>query len=131
MPQSYRWPMLPFGLTGAVLGGTLGYFGFFWIASQGFYALMLPAGLLGLGASLGARGRSQPLAILCGVMGLGLTLYTEWRYAPFRVDESFLYFITHVHRLKPITLLMTAVGTFLSYRLALGLDVKTPSSAAN
>lgn len=122
MSQSTRWPMLPFGLIGAVLGGTLGYFAFFWAVDQGFYGLMLPPGLLGLGASLGARGRSQPLAIFCGVLGLWLALYTEWRYAPFRADESFSYFIKHVHKLKPLTLLFVAVGTFLSYRLALGWD---------
>lgn len=128
MPAPARWPMFPFGLTGAVLGGTLGYFAFFWAADQGFYALMLPPGLLGLGASIGARGRSQPLAIVCAVMGLLLTLYTEWRFAPFRVDESFSYFITHVHKLKPLTLLFVALGTFLSYRLALGWDTKAPAS---
>ncbi|HET6426293.1 MAG TPA: hypothetical protein VFG20_21555 [Planctomycetaceae bacterium] len=122
MAATTRWPALPFGLIGAVLGGTLGYFGFFWVAQQGFYALLLPAGLLGLGAAIGARGRSLPLAIICGLLGLLLTLYTEWRFSPFIADESFAYFITHLHKLKPITLLFVAVGTFLSYRLALGMD---------
>lgn len=116
--------MLPFGLIGAVLGGTLGYFAFFWIIQQGFYALLLPPGLLGLVAGIGARGRSLPLAIICGILGLLLTLYTEWRYAPFIADESLPYFITHVYQKKPITLLLIAVGTFLSYRLALGMDAK-------
>lgn len=124
MPESTRWPTLPFGLTGAVVGGTLGYFGFFWIAQQGFYALLLPPGLLGLGAALGARGRSLPLAIICGMMGLSLALYTEWRFAPFIADESLPYFITHIYQKRPITLLLLAVGTFLSYRLSLGMDSK-------
>ena len=43
---------------GALAGGTLGYFAFFWIAAQGLYALVLPGGLLGLGAGIG---KSQDL----------------------------------------------------------------------
>jgi hypothetical protein len=39
-------------LLGAFAGGLVGYFGFLWIARQGFYALVLPGGLLGVGASL-------------------------------------------------------------------------------
>ncbi|NJN05747.1 MAG: hypothetical protein HC814_04360 [Rhodobacteraceae bacterium] len=35
------------GLIGAVLGGVVGWFAFFWIANQGFYMLALPGGLLG------------------------------------------------------------------------------------
>ena len=31
------------GAIGAAIGGVLGYFVFFWIAGQGFYALILPA----------------------------------------------------------------------------------------
>ncbi len=124
MPERTRWPTLACGLTGAVIGGTVGYFGFFWIAQQGFYALLLPPGLLGLGAGLCARRRSTLLAIVCGIAGLALGLFTEWRFAPFAVDESLPYFITHIHTLKPITLLLVAVGAFLSYRLALGMDTK-------
>ena len=36
-------------LNGAVGGGLVGYFRFLWIARQGFYALVLPGGLLGVG----------------------------------------------------------------------------------
>ena len=113
---------LALGLIGAVIGGCAGYFAFFWIAKQGFYALVLPGGLLGLVAGLCARQRSQVLGILCGIGGLGLGLYTEWRFAPFIADESMRYFLTHVHQLKPLTLVMLALGTFVSYWLALGRD---------
>jgi subtilisin family serine protease len=59
------------------------------------------------------------------VAGLALGLFTEWRFAPFIADNSLLYFVTHVHALKPITILMLALGAFLSYRLALGRDPKS------
>ena len=110
------------GLAGAVAGGMVGYFAFFWIAGQGFYALVLPPVLLGFMAGLCARGRSTPLALVCGAAGLLLGLFFEWRYAPFVADGGLLYFITHIHKLRPITLIMLAVGVFFSYRLALGRD---------
>ena len=109
-----------FGLLGAAVGGAMGYFAFFWIARQGFYALAVPPAFLGLGAGLCARRRSVPLAIVCGVAGLALGFFTEWRFAPFVADRSMSYFITQIPALKPVTLLMLALGAFLSYRLALG-----------
>jgi hypothetical protein len=116
---------LALGLLGAVVGGGVGYFVFFWIAGQGFYALMLPPGMLGIGAGMAARRRSRPLALACGVAGLALGLFTEWRYAPFVADKSLGYFVTHLHELQPVTLIMIAVGTYLAYSLALGRERRT------
>ena len=113
------------GLLGAAAGGCLGYLAFFWIARQGFYALILPPGLLGMAAGICARQRSTPLALICGIAGLALGLVTEWRFAPFVDDRSFGYFVTHVHLLKPVTLLMLALGTYLSYRFALGTESRS------
>jgi hypothetical protein len=101
-------------LLGAALGGALGYFGFFWIARQGFYALVLPGGLLGLGAGI-VRSRSILLAVLCGILAAALGLFTEWRFAPFAANESLGYFATHVHRLRPLTLFMVGVGAFIGF----------------
>src|SRR5262249_44369444 len=54
-------------LAGAVAGGVLGYFAFFWVAAQGFYGLIIPGALLGLGAGI-AKNRSVVLAVVCGLM---------------------------------------------------------------
>lgn len=113
------------GLLGAAVGGCLGYFAFFWITRQGFYALLVPPALLGLIAGLCARRKSTPLGLMCGILGLALGLFTEWRFAPFSADDSLAYFITHIHDLKPFTLCLLAIGTILSYRLALGFDRKS------
>lgn len=118
------------GLLGAALGGCLGYFAFFWVARLGFYALVLPGALLGLGAGLCARGRSVVLAAICSGAGLALGLLTEWRLAPFVADDSLAYFITHIHTLKPITMIMVGLGAFLSYRLALGRGRKSAPLSA-
>lgn len=107
---------------GAAIGGCVGFFAFFWLERQGLYAIMLPAVLMGLGAGYFVKERSQPLAISCAFVGLALCLFTEWKYAPFKADNSLSYFITHLRDLSQATLGFIALGSFLCYRLALGID---------
>src|SRR4051794_166205 len=83
---------------GALVGGILGFLAFSWIASQGFYALALPGGLLGLGAGIG-KARNILVAVTCGLAATALGLFTEWRYAPFVNDESLGYFLVHAFQL--------------------------------
>jgi hypothetical protein len=101
-------------LCGALGGGTLGYFAFFWIATQGFYALALPGALLGLGAGI-LTNRSILVAVGCGLAATALGLFTEWRFAPFRDDDSLGYFLMHVSALKPITVVMILVGGLIGF----------------
>lgn len=101
-------------LGGAMLGGLVGYFAFGWLYDQGFYGLVLPGGLLGLGAGL-TTCRSRWPSVVCGVLALGLGLFTEWRFRPFNADDSFSYLLGHLHQLKPITLLMLAAGTAIGF----------------
>lgn len=103
---------LTFG--GALLGGIVGYIGFGWLVSQGFYGLVLPGGLLGLGASF-ASGRSRWAAVICGFMAFMLGLFTEWQFFPFKANASFGYFLSHATQLKPITLLMIAAGAGIGF----------------
>jgi hypothetical protein len=63
-------------VAGAVLGGVLGFFGFGWFLAHGYYAMVLPGGLLGLGAGIG-KNRSMLLAVVCGAAALALGFYTE------------------------------------------------------
>ena len=122
MRRSLSPATLALGLLGGAVGGVVGYFAFFWIARQGFYAIVLPPALLGLCAGLGARRRSIALALIAALAGLLLGLFIEWQFAPFVVDGSLRYFVTHLHSLRPLTILMIVLGTILSYRLALGFD---------
>ncbi len=101
-------------LGGAVLGGVVGYFAFFWIAQQGFYGIALPGGLLGLGAGCVACRWRWP-SVVCGVMALALTLFTEWKHAPFAKDESLSYFLMHLQDKATVKLLMIAAGTFIGF----------------
>ena len=97
----------------------VGYYVFIWIARQGFSALMVPGAFLGIGAGWAARGRSVPLGVVCGILALALGIFSEWRTAPFAADSSLAYFLTHLDKLQPITLIMIAVGSFFGYTSAL------------
>ena len=101
-------------LLGAAAGGIAGYFAFRWMLTQGFYALVLPGGLLGLGAGT-FKSRSHTIPIVCGVLALALGLYSEWRTAPFIVDNSLGYFLAHVHKLRSITMIDVAIGGVLGF----------------
>ncbi len=109
-------------LVGAFGGGLVGYHLFFWIAGYGFYALILPGTLLGLGGGALCRKKSRAGGVLCGVLALGLGVYTEWRFAPFAADDSFSFFITHLHELTPVTQLMIAVGGLFAYWFGQGRE---------
>ena len=101
-------------IAGAVIGGTLGYFAFAWVLTKGFYGLILPGGLLGLGAGIG-RTQSKWLAAVFGVSAVCLGLFSEWKFFPFKKDESLGFFLRHVTDLSPVTLLMIAVGGALGF----------------
>ncbi len=111
------------GLVGAVGGGILGYFIFFLLAQQGFYAMVLPAVAPGLGGGVLLRGKSNAFGIVCGFLGVMLGLFTEWRFAPFIADPSFVYFITHLNNLSTITLIMIGIGGLCGYWFGQGREV--------
>ena len=101
-------------LLGAVIGGLLGYVVFKWLLGQGFSGLMLPGGLLGMGAGF-FKTPTKAVAVVCGVMALLLGLVAEWSSSPFIADGSFGYFIAHVHELQPATLIMIAIGAAIGF----------------
>jgi hypothetical protein len=105
------------GGIGGIAGGVFGFVLFFWIADQGFYALVLPGAAVGLGCGLLARHKSVARGIVCAVAALGLGLYTEWRFRPFVADDGFRYLVLHFYQLRPITLIMIGLGGALSYYL--------------
>jgi hypothetical protein len=101
-------------LGGAVVGGAVGYGAFFWLVSQGLYGLVLPGGLLGIGAGV-VKNRSPWVAVLCGFLAIALGVYTEYRFSPFKKDPSLAYFLLHVFENPPVTLLMIALGGVIGF----------------
>lgn len=122
MSDPARAKSLAIGLAGALAGGALGHFAFLWIARQGFYALMLPGALAGLGGGLFVKNKSVLRGVLCGLFAILLGLFSEWRFAPFIADPGLGYFLVHVFDLKPITLLMIAIGGVFGYWLSAGKE---------
>jgi hypothetical protein len=102
------------GLAGGIVGGVAGYFIFYLLRQQGFYGIMIPGALLGLCACLCSGGRSQGLGLLCLVMAIGLTLFTEW-HVLFSKNHTFQFFIANIHTLPSVKLVMMGLGALAAY----------------
>jgi hypothetical protein len=111
---------LVLGLAGAIAGGVAGYYVFAWIASQGFYAIMLPGAFVGWGCGALSGRRSVPLAVVCSVLGLAVGIYSEWRLFPFAADEGPSYFLAHLHQLTQITQVLILLGAVCAAWFGLG-----------
>src|SRR3954469_23841302 len=98
MPNSLK------NLLCGVVGGAIGFFLFGWFLKYGFYAMIAPGGLAGLGAAV-FKHRSKLLPIVTGVSALCLGFATEWLQRPWR-DDTFSYFIRHLSDLSPVAWLM-------------------------
>ena len=105
-------------LLGGIVGGVFGYFAFFWLSRQGFYGLALPGTFLGLGAGA-VKNRSILVAVFSGIAALLLGIFTEWKFSPMIADPSFGYFITHLHDLQSVTLIMIAIGGAVGFYVPL------------
>ena len=117
--NTWNWVL---GLAGGAIGGALGYFAFFFIARQGFYAMVLPGALIGIGCGLLSGFKSTTLGVVCGVAALLFGLFLEWKFAPFKRDNSFVYFLSHVYQLTPVTLFMVALGGLFGFWFGRGSD---------
>ncbi len=103
------------GLVGAIVGGVLGFYTFAWLEDKGFYGLAIPGAFLGLGCGLLSQHNSIFRGILCGVAALGLSLFSEWKFHHFLVDNSFSFMVTHITDKSPVTLLMIGIGTVIAF----------------
>ncbi|AMV38080.1 hypothetical protein [Planctomyces sp. SH-PL62] len=102
---------------GALLGAALGYYTFQWLYHRGFYGMMIPGALLGLGCSLASRRPSHARGVACAAAAFALALFVEWKFFPFRDDPSFRHFLTRLPDLKGVTILMIAAGAGFAYWL--------------
>ncbi len=65
-----------FGLVGAIGGGALGYFVFFLLTREGFYGMMLPGALVGIGCGARSGCQSNVLGLVCCVLACALGIFT-------------------------------------------------------
>ena len=107
------WAM---GILGASLGAIAGWFVYGWAFSQGFYALALPGAMVGLGFSALTRRPMIAGGVFCAVAGFFLMAVCEWKDSPFTADESFPYFLTHIHEVdSQVTLVMIGLGVLMAF----------------
>ena len=110
------------GLLGALVGGVLGHFLVFMIARQGFYAIILPGALLGMGCGALSGRKSVVLGIICGVLGLAVGIYTQWRLAPFIKDESLSFYLSHLLDVNRVSQIMILIGTAFAFWFGMGRE---------
>ncbi|HWC91274.1 MAG TPA: hypothetical protein VG433_16510 [Pirellulales bacterium] len=117
------------GFAGALLGAVLGWLAFSWMAHAGFYSLILVGALTGLGTGLATGRRSIPCAVLAALIGAAASMFAEWRIFPFRDNDSFPYFLAHMHQTKPQTLLIFTLGIVFAAWFGLGRNKTAPPPA--
>ena len=103
------------GIAGGIVGGVIGYFIFRWLVRQGMYGMMIPGALIGLGAGLAARRKSTVLGVVCAAGALVTAVVIEWHLFPFAKDESFAFFLAHLHHLSPMKLIMIGLGGVFAF----------------
>lgn len=113
---------LVLGAAGGLIGAVTGYFLFFAIARQGFYAIILPGALAGIGCGGFSGRKSLPLGVACAVLGIFAGILAEWRFAPFVADRSFLFFMSHLGELPRFTQVLILVGAFFAFWFGRGRE---------
>jgi hypothetical protein len=109
-----RTPSDLLAVAAGIAGGALGHRAFQWLASQGFYGLILPGALVGIAAGF-VRHRSWGVAVSCTFIALTAGVLTEYHYAPFIADASLTYFLRHLANLRGLTLLLIAGGAAIGF----------------
>ena len=103
------------GLLGAILGGLAGYFAFMYAKDQGFYAPVLAGGLVGVGCGLLSRHHSMLRGILCGIAGVLLGYYCDYRITILPRYETFADTWSLFPSMGPWTNIMVILGGLVSY----------------
>lgn len=109
-------------LLGATIGAVAGYYLFFWVTKQGLYPMVIPGALMGLGCGALSGTKSNITGGICALAAVMVGLFIEWRFAPFVNDRSFGYLLTHVHQLRPATLLMIGAGALFAFWFGRGRE---------
>ena len=106
------------GLVGSLLGGLLGYFLVDWLRRQGFYTIVLPGALAGLGCGVCSWTHSRARGVLCAIEAAAFGLVSEWllMYGPHEPTfGNFLGFLGKFDKQPLITPIMLGIGVFLGY----------------
>ncbi|MGO9598794.1 MAG: hypothetical protein ACLP7Q_12465 [Isosphaeraceae bacterium] len=109
---------IPLAFLGALAGGLLGYYTFQWLYYHGFYGMMIPGALIGLGSGLLTQAPSKARGFVCAATAMGQSVLMEWKFFPFIASSRFRYFVRHFLEVNSVHLAMIAAGAFFAYWLA-------------
>lgn len=118
--NEFPFKNLLFGLAGAIVGGGAGIFIFCWMASQNYYAAVIPGALVGLGFGLAARKRHVAFGVISALNAIAVTGLAEWR--AFVPSRSFSDFLDWYFQEGPITWIMLAIGVAMAFSFGMGRD---------
>jgi hypothetical protein len=104
------------GVLGAVAGGAIGFYTFYWLYHQGFYGLVLPGALLGLGCGLAAGQPSLARGIICGLAALPFALFSDWRTR--FGDQPLLSYLHDISALENVPRIMVVLGGLIAFWMA-------------
>lgn len=113
-----NWLWYLAGIAGAVVGAAIGSVIHYFLANNGLYALALVGVTTGMGCSYASPVHSKVLGgIACLISVLASVLLHWFTSAPFIVDESFWYFLTHIHQSIGFTIfaIMTGIGGVVAF----------------
>jgi hypothetical protein len=116
------WPAILRGILGGVLGGVLGFFAFEWLLSHGYYALVLPGSLVGMGCGLASGRKVMALGVLSALGALVVGVLTDWNSlaAPNPSLIGHAATLIQPHRHLPGALILVAVA--ISFYFGMGRD---------
>lgn len=120
------------GLVGAVAGGVLGFLAFGWMYRKGFYAMVLPGGLVGIGCGLLARHESWARGIACAVLAVVAGLLAEWYFTPrFAEDPGLPFFLRHLGDVDAptVTFGLIAIGAAAAFWFGKGRSIAPRASS--
>jgi hypothetical protein len=117
-------------LAGAVVGGIVGYITCEFLWHQGFMALAVPGGFLGLGAGV-AKNNALAVPIACGIAATVLGIYVASQLSPFFDDDSLGFFVRNLHKSSSATQIMIGVGGFLGFYFPFRNRVSAPKKVAD
>lgn len=112
---NHRRPKYLLAAAGAVGGAVLGCLAFYFLLTLGFYGMVLPGALIGLGCGAQSAARSNAVGVAAALLALIVSLLTEWHFFPFLADNSLSYFLAHLGDLKTMTMLTIAAGVFAGF----------------
>lgn len=116
-----KWSAVGLQVVGAAVGGLVGVVGYFWLLRQGYYALVLPTGLVGVGCGQFARRPSTARGVICALLGFAAGFTCEWKSTIPLLDKGLGEVLGQLGNFQPVTWLMLGLGTALSFWMGQGV----------